>query len=232
MNFKRVLKTALSLMLVAILAVSMFACTPEQNEPEVEKVFENQLVNDRYRFSQGIPEGWDYTQGEGGTAIRNFFVGQKGEGWLLAKILPVGNENVVYTVYKYDCGSDIATTADWMANLMDKVDPNKGVAAYKFNDWFTEEADLVRDTYQMTSADYKTTRYIPQVEWFEVEYTFVNEGEDWKGSYHVAKSSEAGFFFLVTCEAKADAWEANKTTFADMLKDFSDIGRGGSKKDK
>ncbi len=227
MNFKRVLRTALSLVMATILAVSMFACAPEQEEPEDEKVFANQLVNDRYHFSQGYPEDWDYTQGEGGIAIRPFLTGRKGEGFLLTKFVPKNNDNVVYTVYKYDTGSDISRPNDWMKNLMDTLDPSQGTSTYAFNDVFTEEADAPRDTYMMTSSEYENIRYIPQVEWRKVEFTFVRDGEDWNGSFFVTQASEAGWFFLVVCEAKANAWDAAQTTFTDMLKDFRETGRGG-----
>ena len=230
MNLKRVLRKALSLVMIAVLAVSMFACNGGEKETEEEKVFANQLVNDRYRFSQGYPEDWDYTQGNGGTAMRTFYPTARSEGWLLAKLVSKTNPNLVYTVYKFDPGSDISTTSEWMNNLMNKVDPNKGTASYIFNEVFTEEADMPRDTYVMTSADYSSAYYVPQVEWFEVDFDFVKDGEDWKGSFHVTKASEAGWFFLVVCEAKATEWDANQTVFADMLKDFRDIGRGGSTK--
>ena len=226
MNFKRVLKTTLSLVMIAMLAVSMFACNGGDKEAKDEKVFENQLENDRYRFSQGYPEDWDYTQGEGGTSIREFLTGRKGEGFLLAKLVSKTNANVVYNVYKYDTGSDISRPNDWMKNLMNTVDASQGTSTYVFNDVFFEEA--ARDTYVMTSEEYENVRYIPQVEWRKVEYTFVQDGEDWKGAYLVTQASEAGWFFLVTCEAKATDWDAAQATFTDMLKDFRETGRGGS----
>lgn len=227
MNFKRVLKTALSLVMIAVLAVSVFACTPEQKEVEEEKVFENQLVNDRYRFSQGYPEDWDYTQGESGAEIRSFYAG-KGEGFLVTKFVSKTNANLVYTVYKYNPGTGSAAVAPstWMNNLMETGDR----VTYKFNDHFTEEENLSRSDFNVTSSAYTEQSYIPQVTWFEVEYEFTVDNEDWEGSYHVTQASEAGWFFLVTCEAKATDWTAAQTTFKDMLKDFRDIGRGSSKK--
>ncbi|MBP3391777.1 MAG: hypothetical protein J6L76_03200 [Clostridia bacterium] len=232
MNFKRVLRTALSLVMIAALAMSMFTCNDGDKEPKDEKVFENQLVNDRYRFSQGYPEDWDYTQGEGGVAIRGFLTGRKGEGFLLAKLTSKTNANVVYNVYKYDTGSDISRPNDWMKNLMNTLDASQGTSTYEFNEVFFEE--VTRDTYVITSNDedgtakYENIRYIPQVEWRKVEYSFVNEGEDWKGAFLVTQASEAGWFFLVTCEAKATEWDAAQATFSDMLKDFRETGRGGS----
>lgn len=226
MNFKRVLRTALSLVMIAVLAVSMFACNKEEKETEEEKVFESQLVNDRYRFSQGYPEDWDYTQGEGGLAIREFLTGRKGEGFLLTEFVPKTDVSATYTVYKYDTGSDISRPNDWMKNLMNTIDPSQGTSTYAFNEVFYEE--VARDTYVMTSSEYENVRYIPQVEWRKVEYTFVQDGEDWKGAFLVTQASEAGWFFLITCEAKATDWDATQTTFADMLKDFRETGRGGS----
>ncbi|MBR5280549.1 MAG: hypothetical protein IKU26_06265 [Clostridia bacterium] len=222
MNFKRVLKTALSLVMIAVLAVSMFACTPEQKETEDEKVFENQLVNDRYRFSQGYPEDWDYTQGEGGAELREFYAG-KGVGWLVTKFVSKTNPNLIYTVYKYNPGTGAAAVAPstWMGNLMETGDR----VTYKFNDYFTEEKDAFRSDFAVSSSTYTEKAYIPQVTWFEVNYDFTLDNEDWKGSYHVTPASEGGLFFLVTCEAKAADWDAAQATFADMLKDFRDLGR-------
>lgn len=222
------MKRIVVVILMCIMIISLFACEKEGVTPSAtctqmptetatvtpsadEKVFENQLVNDRHLFSQGYPEDWDYTQGEGGAELRSFFVGTS-QGFLITKFISKTNTNLAYTVYAYYWDNNVGPSISYlMHDLMETG---------KFNDYFTEEQDLSRSDFAVTSSEYTKKTYISQVTWFEVEYDFTLDNEDWKGSYHVTAAPQAGCFFLVTCEAKATDWAATQATFNDMLADF------------
>lgn len=225
MNMKRVLRSALALALIALLAVSMFACSKEKEEEDTT-IFDNQIVNNRYYFQQGYPDDWAYTQGEDGLELRELDVtSSKSAGWLCTKIYPKSGDDQVYMIYKYDSGSDLTTRNDFVKDIKNV----SGNSLHAFNDIFYEESGLPRDTFVLASTEDKTTTF-NQIQWDYADYTFVKDGEDWKGTFYVTVSGQAGEFMVVTCEAKATVWDTAKANFDQMMEDFAFVDMGASTK--
>ncbi len=226
MDMKRVIRTALSLVLIAVLAVSMFACSSKKALKGDESIFENQIVNDRYYFQQGYPDDWTYTQGENSTPIRELDMVYGGhEGVLCTKVYPKNNDDMVYTIYKYKNNSTTGVISGYMQSLM----ADSGASNYPFNDIFFEET--ARDTYVLTSETPDNVFY-SQIQWGKADYTFVKDGEDWKGSFFVTIPPEPYWFIVVVCEAKASAWDGAQETFNQMLEDLYFPGFATNKENK
>ncbi len=220
---KKVLRMVFAIAMVAVLSLSMFACT-EQEETKEEKIFAKQYKNDRYYFQQGYPDDWSYAHGEGGTEFRELEMVSGTHSGVLCTKFTSKDADQVYTVYKYNTNSVTTTLESFMANAMETIDPSKGQSLYPFNEVFTE-TDEVRDTYVLTSAEATSVNY-RQKSWSKAEFTFVKDTEDWKGAYYVAISPQAGEFMVVVWEAKADVWDAAIENFEKMMKDFAFISMG------
>ena len=224
MTMKKVLKTALSLMLIAMLAVSMFACSEESTEDPDKTIFTNQLVNESYYFKQGYPDDWQYVQGANGLALKSLDVQVSGhKGFLCTKFIPKNSSDIVYTVYKYNPDAARIPSGAFIGKLMNL----EGDSSYALNDVFFEE--VARDTYVLASENYESATYSHRSMWNKAEYTFVQGGDDWKGAMYTIMSEQAGEFFVITCEAKASAWNDADKIFQDMLEDFDFVSWEGDK---
>ncbi len=217
---KRVLKTALSLMLVAVLAMSMFACTKAEKKDADETIFENQHKFDRYAFAQGYADEWTFYTGDDGYGLLELEnPNADHDGYLVAKFTPKDNQDMQYTIYWYDTKSPMYTDELVMNNLMaDEVDGANDIT-FLFNEIFIEEAP--RETYVLTSEQYEKKEYSHNDCWGKASYTFVKDGDNWKGDVYAVLSSEACRYFIITCEAKEEKWTDADKIFQDMLEDFS-----------
>ncbi len=225
MSMKKVLKTALSIMLIAMLAVSMFACSEEQVEDPDAEIYSKQLVNTSYYFKQGYPDDWQYSQGADGAALRELEVQVSGhKGVLCTKFAPKDSSDMEYAVYKYNPDSQRIASSLFVAKLMNLDDES----SYGLNEVFFEE--VARDTYKVTSEEAESATYSHRSMWNKANYEFVKGSDDWKGTMYTILSEQAGEFVVITCEAKADSWDDADKIFQKMLEDFDFVSWDGESK--
>lgn len=218
---KRVLKTVLSLMLIAALAMSMFACSEKEIESDDEAIFEKQKSFDRYLFKQGYADDWQFFTGEDGHGLSELTtLDATHEGDLVVKFTPKSGDNMKYSIYYYNTNQVTVSDESFMDGLMQEL------SSYSFNTVFFEEE--ARDTYTLTSDEFKQVEYSHNDNWYTFSYTFINEDEaDWKGATYVITSSEGCKYFVISCEAEASVWDAADEVFQKMLEDFIRISAEG-----
>lgn len=215
---KRVLKTVLSLMMIAVLALSMFACKEEEKTETDASIFAKQKSFDRYLFQQGYADDWQFFTGEEGYALSALEVKDTNhEGALVVKFTPQSSSDMQYSIYYYNTNQVTVSDGEVMSTLM--AETATLTQAYPLNEVFFEEE--ARDTYSVTSDTYKQVEYSHNDNWYTFDYTFVDAAdEDWKGSTYVIMSSEGCKYFVITCEAKASVWTDADAIFQNMLEDF------------
>ncbi len=205
-------KILVAVLLVVVMAVPMFSCKKDETV-KVTHVFENRYINQRFYYSMGYPDNWVYSTGEDDLQLEDLSTYGNTEGYLCAKYFPQDEGytgDVAVTVYKYNTNSMMNTLNGITTNLMTEG------SSYYLNDVF-HEGEILRDTFTFTSdaASEKPNHF----QWNTANYSFVREGEDWKGKFYVSTGNNT-WFFVVCMEAKVDKWDANVSIFNDMMKDF------------
>ena len=206
------IKILVAVLLVIAMALPMFSCKKDQ-QVTVSHIFEKRYINQRFYYSEGYPDDWAYSIGEDDMHIAELSTRGNTEGYLCAKFFPEAsgyNGDIAVTIYKYNTNSMMNTLNGITDNLMDPE------SNYYLNDVFVEE-ELTRDSFTFTSdpASEKPNHF----QWNTANYSFVREGEDWKGKFYVSTGNNT-WFFLVCMEAKTTVWDENLSTFNDMMADF------------
>ncbi len=187
-------------------------------EPEEVKIFEKQYKDNAYYFQQGYPDDWTCIHGQDGAALRELEMTYQQHAGVLCSKFTSKNNDQVYTIYQYDTRSVIYTLEMFMKKAMETVDSSQGQSSFPFNKVFTE-TDESRDTYVCISTEPIFVNY-SQKSWAKADFTFIKDAVDWKGSFCVATSTQAGVFTVIVWEAKADVWDTALPNFEKMMKDF------------
>ena len=186
---------------------------PDAYQLEPNHIYENRFTQLKFYYSAGYPEDWTYA-GDENEALEQLNATGMMEGILCAKFYPKitgRNGNVAVTIYRYNTGSLMNTLNGITANLMTEG------SGYYLNDVF-HEGELLRDAFTFTS-DADSEKY-NHFQWNTANYSFVREGEDWKGKFYVS-SGNSTWFFLVCTEATADVWDEYSEIFNNMMNDFT-----------
>lgn len=205
-------KAIIALLLVAAMALPLFACEKDQ-VPADTHIYENRYENKRYYYSQGYPEDWTVSFGENDYELATLNLRNNSqEGVLCAKLFPLLNtSDVSYTIYKYNTKSMMNTLNGISANIMNSN------SDYFLNDVFVEDG-LERNSFVFTS-DGPETEYPNRFQFHTADYSFVRDGEDWKGKFYVSTCNST-WFFLICMEAKRTEWDSAYSVFSLMIQDF------------
>ena len=126
-----------------------------------------------------------------------------------------------FTVYKYNTKSMMNTLNSITDNLMNPS------SDYYLNDVFVEE-ERPRDSFTFTSQE-ATPENPNHFQFNTALYSFVRDGEDWKGKFYVS-TAQSTWLFLVCVEAKNAKWDESYEIFKLMMEDFAFEGYETEKK--
>lgn len=207
MQIRNVMKRVALFALVACMVFAFFGCKKEETGPKV--IFEKQVENWGYYFQQGVPDDWDFVQNENKMLNTN-------TGLCFRAFPKADQDNVSFSIYSYYHGKVVVSVEDFANWTMDSEN------AIYFNSYFLSDTDEVRDTY--IASEKSEIQNYNKIASRSVTYTFVKDGEDWKGVYNVLGSGPNDLI-VISFEAKADVYDTYATQYTDMMKDFRLLSR-------
>ena len=218
MRMKKILRGMIAVCLVLSAVLAMAGCKEEKSGYKKEHLPKGPEKFSRYYFQQYYPDNWGLLVGDDGYYYHRFDEPAVGKAGLVVQFVPNDNaENVKYSVYHTN-ESSVAITLETIANRV--FDESLQDPRY-YNNLYLDPAVGIRDTFVVTSEKPEKINYNIR-QYLKVTYTFVVEGEDWRGEYYVSNGQSS--YYIISFEAKADLWENYEPTFRKMIDDFEETG--------
>jgi len=198
-------KIVLAVLLIAV-AVSSLAC---KKVIEEVGVLPNQVKNHRYYYQQGYDNDWD------AQADQNEFMLDDATGLLFKANPKAAPDKVEYRVYfKQQLYTGLGVSTDAIGYIMNENHP------YYFNRAFIYEDGSARESF-ISAENWEDARY-NKMQFYHVSYTFVKNGEPWKGVYNMIM--KANDCFVITFEAAETEFDLYKEDYNELMSDWRKLG--------
>ncbi len=193
--------------LIGCMVLSFFGCKKDESGPT--HLFETQVENWGYYFQQGVPDTWKFKENKDDML-------DESTGLCFQSYPEEAEGNVVYSIYSYYHGvvrASVETFANWTMNSEHTI---------YFNKYFLDADGEPRENY--SASEEAQVQIYNRIQSRSVQYTFVKDGEDWKGVYNVLGSG-TNDLIVITYEAKADVYDTYFDTYKECMNDFRLLSR-------
>ncbi len=235
MQIKRTVKIALAAVLAIACMASMFACEKNKGQINEDGKLPIQWENKVYYFQQGVRTDWKFIN----VSADKKMVDR--EAGLVCQLAPVADASlelteeqkkefganpaadtraavtdVEYSVYYFGGEGVMMTdsTADVVKWIQDEASP------FYFNT--KHNTGSPREAFrQLTDPEIYYAKF-SKLQFNKITYSFTKDGDDWKGELNLVMNGQK--YFIVTYEAKADAYEKYFDSYEEIIGDFRKEG--------